>query len=147
MPWPRPPPADERPATMMRFFVVRPVFCWVIALFLLLFGLIALNGLPVEQYPDIAPPSVTVNASFSGADAQTVDRTVTSIIEQEMNGIDNFLYMSAVSRSNGSAQITLTLRPRTDLDVARSQVQDRLSRVEPRLPLEVRQLGVTVTGS
>jgi len=132
---------------MMRFFVARPVFCWVIALFLLLFGLIALSRLPVEQYPDIAPPSVSVNASFSGADAQTVDRSVTSIIEQEMNGIDNFLYMSAVSRSNGTAQVTVTLRPGTDLDVARSQVQDRVSRVEPRLPLEVRQLGVTVTAS
>ena len=132
---------------MNSFIVSRPVFAWVIALFLLLFGSIALNLLAVEQYPDIAPPSLTVSASYRGADAQTVDRSVTSIIEQEMNGVDNFLYMSALSRSNGSSQVTVTLRPGTDLDLARTQVQDRVSRVEPRLPQEVRQMGVTVTAS
>ncbi len=130
---------------MDRFFVQRPVFAWVIALFMLLFGFIAVKLLPVEQYPDVAPPSLTVQAVYSGADAETLDRSVTSIIEDEMNGIDNFLYMSSISRSNGTAQITLTLRPGTNLDVARAQVQDRLSRVEPRLPLQVRQIGVTVT--
>lgn len=132
---------------MNRFFVYRPVFAWVIALFTALFGFIAILLLPVEQFPDVAPPSLNVSAVFSGADAQTLDRTVTSIIENEMNGIENFLYMSAISRSNGTAQITVTLRPGTDLDVARTQLQDRLSRVEPRLPLEVRQMGVTVTKS
>ncbi|MBO9647912.1 MAG: multidrug efflux RND transporter permease subunit [Variovorax sp.] len=132
---------------MDRFFVYRPVFAWVIALFMALFGLIAVLLLPVEQYPDVAPPSLTVSAVYPGADAQTLDRSVTSIIEDEMNGIDNFLYMSSISRANGSAQITVTLRPGTDLDVARSQVQDRLSRVEPRLPQQVRQLGITVTKS
>jgi multidrug efflux pump len=132
---------------MNRFFVYRPVFAWVIALFTLLFGFIALALLPVEQYPDVAPPSLTVQASFSGADAETLDRSVTSIIENEMNGIDNFLYMSSTSRANGTVQITVTLKPGTDLDTARSQVQDRLSRVEPRLPQEVRQLGISVTKS
>src|SRR5437879_1631838 len=132
---------------MNRFFVYRPVFAWVIALFTALFGFIAILLLPVEQFPDVAPPSLNVSAVFNGADAQTLDRTVTSIIENEMNGIENFLYMSAISRSNGTAQITVTLRPGTDLDVARTQLQDRLSRVEPRLPLEVRQMGVTVTKS
>ena len=112
---------------------------------MLLFGLIAVKLLPVEQYPDVAPPSLNVQAVYSGADAETLDRSVTSIIEDEMNGIENFLYMSSISRSNGTAQITLTLRPGTNLDIARTQVQDRLSRVEPRLPLQVRQLGVTVT--
>ncbi|HEY4295033.1 MAG TPA: multidrug efflux RND transporter permease subunit [Paraburkholderia sp.] len=130
---------------MNRFFVYRPVFAWVIALFIVLFGLVALMLLPVEQYPDVAPPSLTIQASFSGADAHTLDRTVTSLIENEMNGIDNFLYMSSVSRSNGTAQITVTLKPGTDLDIARGQVQDRLGRIEPRLPQEVRQLGVVVT--
>ncbi|SEB20265.1 multidrug efflux RND transporter permease subunit [Variovorax sp. YR216] len=132
---------------MDRFFVYRPVFAWVIALFMALFGLIAVALLPVEQYPDVAPPALTVQAVYPGADAQTLDRSVTSIIEDEMNGIDNFLYMSSISRANGSSQITVTLRPGTDLDVARSQVQDRLSRVEPRLPQQVRQLGITVTKS
>ena len=130
---------------MKRFFVYRPVFAWVVALFIVLFGAIALLLLPVEQYPDVAPPSLTVSAVYSGADAQTLDRTVTSLIENEMNGVDNFLYMSSTSRSNGTAQITVTLKPGTNLDVALSQVQDRVSRVEPRLPLEVRQVGVTVT--
>ncbi|MEM5329332.1 multidrug efflux RND transporter permease subunit [Paraburkholderia sp. JHI2823] len=130
---------------MKQFFVYRPVFAWVVALFIALFGGLALMLLPVEQYPDVAPPSLTISAVYSGADAQTLDRTVTSIIENEMNGVDNFLYMSSQSRSNGTAQITVTLRPGTNLDVALSQVQDRLSRVEPRLPLEVRQIGVRVT--
>ncbi|MGF6484182.1 multidrug efflux RND transporter permease subunit [Paraburkholderia sp. JPY419] len=130
---------------MNRFFVARPVFAWVIALFIVLFGAIALALLPVEQYPDVAPPSLSITAVYSGADASTFERTVTSIVEDEMNGIDNFLYMSSVSRSNGTMQITVVLKPGTDLDVARSQVQDRLSRVEPRLPLEVRQVGVRVT--
>jgi multidrug efflux pump len=132
---------------MNRFFVYHPVFAWVIALFALLFGGIALKNLPVEMFPNIAPPSVNVAATFPGADATTLDRTVTSLIEREMNGVDNFLYMSAVSRSNGTAQVIVTFRPGTDLDVALSQVQDRLSRVEPRLPQEVRALGVRVTAS
>ncbi|NML34278.1 multidrug efflux RND transporter permease subunit [Paraburkholderia antibiotica] len=130
---------------MNRFFVARPVFAWVIALFTVLFGAIALALLPVEQYPDVAPPSLSITAAFSGADARTLERTVTSIIEDEMNGIENFLYMSSTSRSNGTMQITVVLKPGTNLDIARTQVQDRLSRVEPRLPLEVRQVGVRVT--
>ncbi|MGF6852446.1 multidrug efflux RND transporter permease subunit [Paraburkholderia sp. CI3] len=130
---------------MNRFFVARPVFAWVIALFIVLFGSIALALLPVEQYPDVAPPSLTISAVYSGADASTLERTVTSIVEDEMNGIENFLYMSSVSRSNGTMQITVVLKPGTDLDIARTQVQDRLSRVEPRLPLEVRQIGLSVT--
>jgi multidrug efflux pump len=128
-----------------RFFVYRPVLAWVIALFMVLFGVIAILVLPVEMYPDIAPPSLNISAVYPGADAQTVDRSVTSIIEDVMNGIDNFLYISSTSRANGSVTVTLTLRPGTDLDVARSQVQDRLSRVEPRLPQQVRQIGITVT--
>ncbi|MGF6703016.1 multidrug efflux pump [Paraburkholderia sp. MM5496-R1] len=130
---------------MNRFFVARPVFAWVIALFIVLFGSIALALLPVEQYPDVAPPSLTISAVYSGADASTLERTVTSIVEDELNGIENFLYMSSVSRSNGTMQITVVLKPGTDLDIARTQVQDRLSRVEPRLPLEVRQIGLSVT--
>ncbi|OLL28662.1 multidrug efflux RND transporter permease [Burkholderia sp. SRS-W-2-2016] len=130
---------------MNRFFVARPVFAWVIALFTVLFGGIALALLPVEQYPDVAPPSLSITAAFSGADARTLERTVTSIVEDEMNGIENFLYMSSTSRSNGTMQITVVLKPGTNLDIARTQVQDRLARVEPRLPLEVRQVGVRVT--
>ena len=132
---------------MSGFFVYRPVLAWVVALFAILFGVIALRLLPVEQYPDVAPPSLGISATFVGADAQTLDRTVTSVIENELNGVDDFLFMTSTSRSNGTAQITVTFRSGTDLDVARSQVQDRLARVEPRLPEEVRQMGVRVTQS
>ena len=122
---------------MNRFFVYHPVFAWVIAVFIALFGVIALRLLPIEQYPQVAPPALNLQITYNGADAATLDRSVTSIIEKEMNGVDNFLYMSSTSRSNGTAQITVTFQPGTDLDTARTQVQDRLSRVEPRLPQEV----------
>ena len=129
---------------MNRFFVYRPVFAWVIALFMLLFGTIALQLLPVEQYPDVAPPSLNIHAVYSGADARTIDQAVTSVIQDELNGLENFLYMSATSRANGTAVITVTFKPGTDLDIASMQVQDRMSRVEPRLPQPVRQVGVRV---
>ncbi|HEY0661264.1 MAG TPA: multidrug efflux RND transporter permease subunit [Lysobacter sp.] len=132
---------------MSGFFVYRPVLAWVVALFAILFGAIALSALPVEQYPDVAPPSLSISATFVGADAQTLDRTVTSVIENEMSAVDDFLFMRSTSRANGTAQITITFRSGTDLDRARSQVQDRLARVEPRLPEEVRQMGVRITQS
>lgn len=132
---------------MNRFFVYHPVFAWVIALFALLFGGLALRNLPVEMFPNVAPPSLNISATFPGADAATLDRTVTSIIEREMNGIDDFLYMSSVSRANGTAQITVTLQPGADLDAARSQIQDRVASVDSRLPQEVRQMGVRVSAS
>jgi len=130
---------------MNRFFVYHPVFAWVVALFIALFGLLALRTLPVEQYPAVAPPALNLAVAYNGADADTLDRNVASIIAKEMNGVDNFLYMSATSRANGTATITITFKPGTNLDIARTQVQDRLSRVTPRLPEEVRQVGVTVT--
>jgi len=132
---------------MSGYFVHRPVLAWVVALFALLFGGIALLALPVEQYPDVAPPSLSISATFVGADALTLDRTVTSVIEGELNGVDDFLFMTSTSRANGTAQIRVTFRSGTDLDRARSQVQDRLARVEPRLPEQVRQMGVRVTQS
>ncbi|MFV0624873.1 multidrug efflux RND transporter permease subunit [Sphingomonas sp. ac-8] len=132
---------------MNRFFVYHPVFAWVIAAFISLFGVIALRMLPIEQYPSVAPPALNLALNYSGASADVLDRTVTSIIEKEINGVDNFLYMSSTSRSNGTAQITVTFQPGTDLDIARTQVQDRLSRAEPRLPQEVRALGIQVTKS
>ncbi len=130
---------------MNSVFVYRPVLAWVIALFAILFGGIAFQQLAVEQYPDVAPPSLSISATFVGADAQTLDRTVTSVIENELSGVDDFLFMSSTSRANGTAQIRVTFRSGTDLDIARSQIQDRLARVEPRLPDEVRQMGVRVT--
>jgi multidrug efflux pump len=132
---------------MSGYFVYRPVLAWVVALFAILFGGIALLALPVEQYPDVAPPSLSISATFVGADALTLDRTVTSVIESELNSVDDFLFMTSTSRANGTAQIRVTFRSGTDRDLARSQVQDRLARVEPRLPEQVRQMGVRVTQS
>ncbi|MET0365148.1 MAG: efflux RND transporter permease subunit, partial [Sphingobium sp.] len=130
---------------MDRFFVYRPVFGWVIAAFIALAGVIALMNLPVEQYPSVAPPSLTLTYNYTGADAETLDRNVTSVIEKEMNGIEGFLYMGSTSRANGTGQIVVTFQSGTDLDVARTQVQDRLNRVTPRLPEAVRQLGITIS--
>ncbi|HEX8306927.1 MAG TPA: efflux RND transporter permease subunit, partial [Allosphingosinicella sp.] len=127
------------------FFIDRPIFAWVIALAIALAGLLAVRGLPIEQYPTIAPPSVTINVVYPGADAATLEESVTSIIEQEMNGVENFLYMSSSSDSNGVATITVTFETGTDIDLAQVDVQNRLSRVEPRLPEDVRRQGITVS--
>lgn len=130
---------------MDRFFVYKPVFAWVIAAFIALAGVIGLIGLPIEQYPQVAPPALNLAFTYNGADAETLDRNVTSVIEREMNGIDGFLYMNSTSRSNGTAQITLTFQSGTDLNTARVEVQDRLNRAEPRLPEDVRRLGIQIT--
>ena len=127
------------------FFIDRPIFAWVIALAVALAGMLAVRGLPIEQYPTIAPPSITINVVYPGADAATLEENVTSIIEQEMNGVENFLYMSSSSDSNGVATITVTFESGTDVDLAQVDVQNRLSRVEPRLPEEVRRQGITVS--
>ncbi len=130
---------------MDSFFVHRPVFAWVIAAFIALFGTMALLNLPVEQYPSVAPPSLTLGYTYNGADAQTMDTNVTAVIERELNSVDNFLYMSSTSRANGTGEIIVTFESGTDLDVARTQVQDRLNRAEPRLPEDVRRLGIQIT--
>ena len=127
-----------------RFFIDRPVFAWVIALSILLAGGIALTILPVEQYPDIAPPSLTIRATYPGADAAVVETNVTQVIEQEMNGVEGYLYMTASSQSNGTATITVTFDSSTDIDTAQMNVQNLISGVEQRLPEEVRRQGIRV---
>ncbi len=127
-----------------RFFIDRPVFSWVIALAILLAGVLSLRALPVEQYPSIAPPSLTVSAVYPGADASALETNVTQVLEQELNGVEGFRYMTSTSRSNGRAQISVTFEPGTDIDVALMNVQSRLRAVEPRLPEDVRRQGVTV---
>jgi multidrug efflux pump len=127
-----------------RFFIDRPIFSWVIALGILLAGGLALRSLPIEQYPAIAPPSLTINVTYPGADAATLETNVTQVIEQELNGIEGFLYMSATSRSNGSASITVTFDSGTDIDIAQMDVQNKLRAIEQRLPEEVRRQGVLV---
>lgn len=126
-----------------RFFIDRPIFSWVIALTIVLAGGLALRVLPVEQYPSIAPPSLTVTAVYPGADAEAIEANVTQVLEQELNGVEGFRYMSSTSR-NGRAQLSVTFEPGTDIDVALMNVQSRLRAVEARLPEEVRRQGVTV---
>lgn len=127
-----------------RFFIDRPVFAWVIALSILLAGVVALRALPVEQYPDIAPPSLTIRATYPGADAAVVESNVTQVIEQELNGVEGFLYMTASSQANGTASITVTFDSSTDIDTAQMNVQNLISGVEQRLPEEVRRQGIRV---
>ena len=127
-----------------RFFIDRPVFSWVIALTILFAGGIALRSLPIEQYPTIAPPSLTIAAVYPGADASVLASNVTQPIEQELNGVEGFQYMSSSSQSNGTASIAVTFRSGTDINIALMEVQNRLRRVEARLPEEVRRQGVQV---
>ncbi len=129
---------------MAKFFVDRPVFAWVIAILIMLAGLLSLRGLPIAQYPSVAPPTIALSASYPGASAKTLEDTVTAAIEQEMNGAEGLQYMYSTSESSGSASITLSFKPGTDIDIAFVEVQNRLKRVEPRLPAEVRQQGVRV---
>ena len=130
---------------MAKFFIDRPVFAWVIALFILLAGALSITKLPVAQYPTIAPPSVVVTAVYPGASAKTLDESVVSLIEQEMNGADGLLYMESQSEANGQATITITFQAGTNPDLAAVDVQNRLKRAEPRLPQAVTQQGVQVT--
>ena len=127
-----------------RFFIDRPVFSWVIALAIVFAGGLALRSLPIEQYPTITPPSLTISAAYPGADASVLATNVTQVIEQELNGVEGFLYMSSSSQSNGTASISVTFRSGTDINVALMDVQNRLRRVEARLPEEVRRQGVQV---
>ncbi|REF27130.1 multidrug efflux pump [Xenorhabdus cabanillasii] len=129
---------------MPKFFIERPIFAWVIAIITMLSGLLAIMKLPVEQYPSIAPPSISISASYPGADATTVQNTVTQVIEQNMNGIDNLVYMSSNSDSAGRVSITLTFEANTDPDIAQVQVQNKLQLAMPLLPQEVQQQGVSV---
>ncbi|MEW4466650.1 multidrug efflux RND transporter permease subunit [Parasphingorhabdus sp. JC815] len=129
---------------MSRFFIDRPIFAWVIALGIILSGILALRSLPIEQYPDIAPPSLTISVNYPGADAATLEQNVIQLIEQQLNGVEGFLYMSSTSQSNGTGSITITFDAGTDIDIAQTDVQNRLSTVEARLPADVRQQGIQV---
>ncbi len=132
---------------MVRFFIDRPIFAWVIAIILMLAGILAIRTLPVTQYPTIAPPSVQISASYPGASAKTLEDTVTQVIEQQMNGLDHLLYMSSDSDGAGGAEITLTFMAGTNPDVAQVQVQNKLQGAIPLLPAVVQQQGIRVTKS
>jgi len=132
---------------MSRFFIDHPVFAWVVSIVIMLAGGLAVVSLPIAQYPQIAPPSVTIATTYSGASAKTVEDSVTQIIEQRMTGLDNLSYMSSTSDSSGMARIVLTFASGTDPDIAQVQVQNKLALATPLLPQAVQALGVVVTKS
>ncbi len=129
---------------MAQFFINRPIFAWVVAILISLAGVLAIYRLGVESYPAIAPPQVTITANYPGASADTAEKTVTQVIEQQLTGIDNLLYFSSQSSSNGRVAITVTFQSGTDPDTAQVQVQNKVSQAAPRLPSEVNQQGVIV---
>jgi multidrug efflux pump len=129
---------------MAKFFIDRPIFAWVIALFIMVMGAVSITQLPIAQYPPVAPPSIVISAAYPGASARTLEDSVLSIIEQEMNGSPGLIYMEAVAQANGTGQITLSFQPGTNADLAQVDVQNRLSRAAPRLPSAVTQQGVRV---
>ncbi|MBY3157246.1 efflux RND transporter permease subunit [Rhizobium laguerreae] len=132
---------------MSVFFISRPIFSWVVAIVIMLSGLLAISNLSISQYPQIAPTTVNVSANYPGADAATVENSVTKVIEQGLTGIDNLEFMSSNSTSTGNAQITLTFTSAADPDIAQMQVQNKLQLVTAQLPQAVQQNGVTVTKS
>ena len=129
---------------MPKFFIDRPIFAWVIALFIVVMGSIAVTQLPISQYPPVAPPSIVVSAAYPGASAKTLEDSVLSVIEREMNGAPGLIYMEAVAQANGTGNITLSFQPGTNADLAQVDVQNRLARATPRLPQVVTQQGVRV---
>ncbi|AOF86998.1 RND transporter, hydrophobe/amphiphile efflux-1 family protein [Hydrogenophaga sp. RAC07] len=132
---------------MAKFFIERPIFAWVIALFIMVMGAVSITQLPIAQYPPVAPPSIVINASYPGASAATLENSVLSVIEQEMNGSPGLIYMESVAQANGTGSITLSFETGTDAALAQVDVQNRLSRASPRLPAAVTQQGVRVDRS
>ncbi|RYZ06559.1 MAG: multidrug efflux RND transporter permease subunit, partial [Comamonadaceae bacterium] len=132
---------------MAKFFIDRPIFAWVIALFVMVMGAVAITQLPIAQYPPVAPPAIVINAAYPGASAQTLEDSVLSVIEREMNGSPGLIYMESVAQADGTGTITISFETGTNADLAQVDVQNRLSRASPRLPAAVTQQGVRVDKS
>ncbi|MDP2367938.1 efflux RND transporter permease subunit [Rhodoferax sp.] len=132
---------------MAKFFIDRPIFAWVIALFIMVMGAVSITQLPIAQYPPVAPPSIIISVAYPGASAQTLENAVLSLIEREMNGAPGLIYMESVAQADGSGNITLSFQPGTNADLAQVEVQNRVSRATPRLPQAVTQQGVRVDKS
>ncbi|THU02519.1 efflux RND transporter permease subunit [Lampropedia puyangensis] len=129
---------------MAKFFIDRPIFAWVVALFIIVIGLVSYKQLPVAQYPTVAPPTISISAAYPGASAQVLEETVLAVIEREMNGSPGLVYMESTSQANGRGEITLSFEPGTNADLAQVDVQNRLTQATPRLPAAVTQQGIQV---
>lgn len=129
---------------MSKFFINRPIFAWVVAIVVMLAGVLAIKGLPINQYPNVAPPAISISVTYPGASAQTVQDTVVQVIEQQLNGLDGLRYITSASESDGSMQIVVTFEQGTDPDIAQVQVQNKLNLATPMLPQEVQQQGIRV---
>lgn len=129
---------------MAKIFIHRPIFAWVIAIFMVLAGVLAIPQLPIARFPSVAPPSVSISMSYPGATPQVLNDSVISLIERELTGVKNLLYFSSSADTSGSATITATFKPSTNVEMAQMDVQNQLKSVEPRLPQAVRQSGVSV---
>ena len=143
----RPNRQGERPMRISHFFIDRPIFAAVISIVFVILGGVAFFRLPVAQYPEIAPPTITVTGQYPGASAEVVAATVVTPIEQQINGVENMIYMSSNSTGDGRFSISVTFDLGTDLDIAQVQVQNRVAIAQPRLPADVRNIGVTVNKS
>ena len=132
---------------LARFFVFRPIFAWVISLVIMIAGIVSLYVLPMEQYPDIAPPQINISATYTGASAQTVENSVTQIIEQQLTGLDGMIYFSSSSSSSGNSRIKVTFQQGTDPDIAQVQVQNKVQQILSRLPDDVQRQGLRVVKS
>ena len=126
------------------FFVERPIFATVISVLIVLVGTIAYSNLPVAQYPEIAPPSISVTATYPGATAETAGNTVATVLEQQINGVENMLYMKSENTADGRTSLNITFKPGTDLDTAQVLVQNRIAIAEPLLPEEVTRQGIDI---
>src|ERR1700690_4049086 len=129
---------------MVNFFIDRPVFAWVLAIVIMLMGALAITTLPIAQYPSIAPPAISIQVTYPGASAETVQSTVTQVIEQQLSGIDHLLYFTSESDKDGSMTITLYFEQGTNPDIAQVQVQNQLQLATPLLPAEVQAAGIRV---
>ena len=129
---------------MSRYFIERPIFAWVLAIMVMIAGILAIRVLPIAQFPAIAPPAVSITATYPGADAETLERTTTQIVEQQLKGLDHLRYFSSSSSAAGTATITLTFEQGTDPDTAQVQVQNKIQSATPLLPQEVQRQGLVV---
>src|ERR1700682_4923855 len=132
---------------MSNFFIRRPIVSMVISIIIVLGGVIAISGLPLAQFPNIVPPQIIVSTTYTGADAVTIEQSVSTPLEQQMNGVDNMLYMQSTNANDGTEQLTVTFGVETDVNIDQVNVQNRISQAQPNLPEDVNQYGLTTRKS